>query len=270
MLSIEGERTLIGAILPPKSSHINGVISIVFRNQTTLVELTALTSSIVLDFFLKTISSQNLTNSRMLFFPLGIDSVYRTALYSRTLLLNCLNKNYSVLWNKIFEDSFTNQQWSVCDSRLKNFSQLKKEWDETVPIRNFYARRIALVEIDVLSTMALGLTLEELILIYKTQFSVMMQNEEDTWYDSNGNIVFTCNSQGLNGVGLDRPAWESMRGELSEDGMTYAGTAPTYEHTIVKSELYQGQKQTFVAPYTRCDRIADYRRAWAHFEKQFK
>ena len=42
-------------------------------------------------------------------------------------------------------------------------------------------------------------------------------------------------------------------------------------HTIdpSKSELYGGQQQTFVAPYTRCDRIADYRTAWAHFEKKF-
>jgi hypothetical protein len=52
----------------------------------------------------------------------------------------------------------------------------------------------------------------------------------------------------------------------------YKGTAPTYVHTIdpKKSELYGGQQVTYYAPYTRCDRIADYRRAWAFFEKQFK
>ena len=46
---------------------------------------------------------------------------------------------------------------------------------------------------------------------------------------------------------------------------------PTLVYTIAptKSELYGGQQQTFVAPYTRCDRIADYRRAWAHFDKIF-
>lgn len=46
---------------------------------------------------------------------------------------------------------------------------------------------------------------------------------------------------------------------------------PTYLHIIdlAKSELYGGQQQTFVAPYTKCDRIEDYRTAWAHFEKIF-
>ena len=46
-------------------------------------------------------------------------------------------------------------------------------------------------------------------------------------------------------------------------------TEPTYLHTIdpAKSELYGGQQQTFVAPYTKCDRIEDYCTARANFNK---
>ena len=119
--------------------------------------------------------------------------------------------------------------------------------------------------------MALGITCQQLEMIYNIQFPVFQQNENDTWYDAKGNIVFTC-SVGLKGVGLDRKIWEQIRGEASKDGMTYAGTSETYEHTIdpAKSELYGGQKVTYYAPYNRCDRIEDYRRAWAHFEKIFK
>ena len=43
-------------------------------------------------------------------------------------------------------------------------------------------------------------------MIYNVQFPVLQQNEDDTWYDTTGNIVFTC-SKGLTGVGLDRPVW---------------------------------------------------------------
>ena len=122
--------------------------------------------------------------------------------------------------------------------------------------------------------MALGLSLEDLEMIYNIQFPVLQQNENDTWYDAEGKIVFTC-SKGLTGVGLDRPAWNAMRGEeiTNEKGIVtgYKGAEPTYHHTIdpAKSELYGGQQQTFVAPYTKCDRIEDYRTAWAHFEKIF-
>ena len=54
---------------------------------------------------------------------------------------------------------------------------------------------------------------------------------------------------------------------LDEDGNMKEGD--TYEHTIEKSELYKGQKVTYYAPFTKCDRIEDYRTAWVHFEKQF-
>ena len=57
MLSQAGERTLTSAILPPKTSHIHGVISLVFREQKQLIEAQAICSSIVLDFFIKTVGA---------------------------------------------------------------------------------------------------------------------------------------------------------------------------------------------------------------------
>ena len=269
MLSISGERTLTLALLPSKSSHTNGIISIIFPTNWQNVEFTGLGSSTILDFFIKVIGSQNMTEGRLSSFPLGIDDKYKSALYVRTLLLNCLTEPYSPLWEECWREDYRSQQWSIEDSRLKPFNTLTKQWSWDIPLRNYFERHQALVEIDVITAMALGLSLEDLEMIYTIQFPVLQQNENDTWYDAEGKIVFTC-SKGLTGVGLDRPVWDGIKGDISGDGLTAKGVAPTYEHTITKSELYQGQKQTFVAPYTCCDRIADYRRAWAHFEKVFK
>lgn len=260
MLSQSGERTLTGAILPPKSAHINGIISIIFKDLKYLIEFAGLTSSLVYDFFIKTLGASNLTDSRLQGLPLGIEDKYKSVLFVRTLQLNCLNKYYKALWKESYSDEFKTDTWSTTDSRLKAFDTLSSEWTWDTPLRNYYERRMALVEIDVITAMALNLTLDELILMYNIQFPVLQQNEDDTWYDTKGNIVFTC-SKGLGGVGLDRADWKQIK-NMSE--------GETYEHTISKSELYQGEKVTYYAPFAKCDRVEDYKRAWAHFEERFQ
>jgi hypothetical protein len=264
MLSQAGERTLTGAILPAKTSHTNGVISVIFRNYEMLIELAGLTSSITLDFFIKTIGSSNLYDIRINSLPLGISPTFKPHLFSRTLLLNCLNKYYAPLWEESWQEANKHDHWSKADSRLKPFSTLTPEWQWSTPLRNWYERRQALVEIDVITAMALGLTLDELILIYNVQFPVLQQNEDDTWYDQRGNIIFTC-SKGLTGVGIDRPEWEKITQEVNPLQRALK-SGDSYSHTITKSELYLGQQVTYYEPFDKCDRVEDYRRAWEWFE----
>ena len=105
--------------------------------------------------------------------------------------------------------------------------------------------------------MSFGLTIEELISIYHIQFPVLQQNEAGTFYDRNGRIVFTPNV-GLSDVGVDRKTWEQIK------------DMPGGEYTwTMNTELYPNRSIIFVAPFDRCDRVEDYRRAWAHFEKVF-
>lgn len=259
MISLSGERSLQSAIAPPKTAHINTINSLIFDKDIYLLELVGLLSSLPLDFFVKTIGKSDLRGSNIQSFPLGISNIFNAQLISRTLLLNCLNKYYSELWQNNYFISFNTQNWSKIDQRLKSFSTLTTEWQWSTPLRNYYERRQALVEIDVITAMALDLTLEELILIYNVQFPVLQQNEDDTWYDKKGNIVFTC-SKALVGVGLDRKEWNGIRDMKAGD---------KYEHTITKSELYHGEKITYYAPFDKCDRVADYREAWAYFERVF-
>ena len=275
MLNISGERALIPSIICPKVSHIHGINSILFDSLSDMSEFAGLTSSIVFDFYVKTIGAGALGQNIVDSFPLGIADKYKPALFSRTLLLNCLTAAYANLWQEMWDGAFKNETWSIEDKRLKPFASLTEQWQWATPLRNYFERRQALVEIDVIAAMALGLSLQDLEMIYTIQFPVLQQNENDTWYDAEGKIVFTC-SKGLTGVGLDRKrnaktgmlGWEDIRGEQIDEN-TYAGTSPTHTHIIdpAKSELYGGQQQAFIAPYTRCDRIADYRTAWAHFEK---
>ena len=276
-IGADSERSLSGAIIPPNSAHIGGVESVTFDNYDDLVEFSGCCSSTIWDFYVKILKISDVRINRINSFPLGIADKYKPALFVRTLLLNCLTTAYADLWQEMWDAAYKQDTWSLDDNRLKPFDQLHEDWAWDIPLRNYFERRQALVEIDVIAAMALGLTLEDLEMIYTIQFPVLQQNEADTWYDQKGNIVFTC-SKGLTGVGLDRKrntktgmlGWEDIRGEQIDEN-TYAGTSPTHTHTIdpAKSELYGGQQVTYYAPYTKCNRIEDYRRAWAHFEEMF-
>lgn len=270
MVNLSGERSLICAVLPRRTAHINGVISIEERDRNYTVDMAALCSSIVMDFYWKTIATQNITESRLATFPFGIKKKFKSAMYSRTLMLNCLNKYYDDLWSGCWCESFRTDSWSLEDARLKPFSELTPSWNHDTPLRNHFERRQALVEIDVLAAMSFGLSLEDLEFIYDIQFPVLRQNEDDTWYDQKGNVVYSV-SLCKKGVGVDRATWNTIRGEQLSDNI-YQGATSSYIHTVPveKSELYGGEQVTYYAPYTRCDRIADYQRAWTFFEERFK
>lgn len=54
--------------------------------------MTAMCSSIVMDFYMKTVGASNLQSSRMDSFPLVVEEKYRKALHGRTLRLNWRNE----------------------------------------------------------------------------------------------------------------------------------------------------------------------------------
>lgn len=262
MLNQEGERTLMCVIIPPQSEHINGCFGMAIRKG--LVPFAANCYSIPYDFFLKATGKANINFSAASGYPILEDSEYQRKCITRALLLNCLTKYYAPLWQENYTGTFSMDSWAKEDFRLRStrFTTLTPTWTWDTPLRTDYERRQALVEIDVLTAMALGMTLDQLKTIYRIQFPVLQQYEADTWYDANGRIVFT-NNRGLTGVGFDRKEWEN--------GIKGAPTGKKFYRTITDDTQPGGPVQRtieYVAPFDKCDREKDYETAWAFFSQR--
>lgn len=280
MMDSTHERTLKGGILPPKSSHTHSILSLSFEKQDDLIEFVGLSASVVFDFFIKSVGVRNFVSSVANNLPIGIDRKYMVAIKNRVLRMNCVNHWYEDLWYSAFDGDMRNDTWSLEDSRLSSFNQLEEHMTVATTLKNDFERRMALVELDVIVAMAMGFTLDDLLFIYINTFSTTQKYEADTWYDANGRVVFSVSGEYDLKLSRKRKAkvglvgWEDIRGEaIWKDNkiVGYKGVEPSFSFTVDKSqsEAYAGKTITVVAPYTKCDRIADYRRAWAHFEKKF-
>jgi hypothetical protein len=262
MFGASSMRSFIPVIMPKGAGHIHPVLSTTFKDEQKMVLFNGLCSSVPYDFFLKTTGKSDLYESTLRQFPLT-DPDSRITL--RTLLLNSLTTHYADLWKESWQDAFTGDTWTKDDPRLTadtDFADLTGTWDWDTPLRTRYARRQALVELDVLAAQALGLTLDELQTIYRVQFPVLRKYEQNTWYDQNGRIIYTKN-RGLPGVGFKSKKWKEVKDM----------TTGTVERTVEDDTQPGGPVErtiVYEAPFTKCDREADYERAWGVFEERHK
>ena len=262
MLNLPGDRTFMGAIIPPQSAHINGIISLTFSDYKQLVSFAGGAASVPYDFMIKLLGKQNLYGETLGLLPI---ISFNDDLIARSLMLNSLNKSYAELWKTLWKDEFTSLKWSKSDIRLRDnaFSILTEEWSHDSALRTDYERRWAMIELDVLVALLMGLSLSDLIAIYRIYFPVLKQNEEDTWYDVNGRIVFTTNAT-LTGIGFDRKEWEgNVKGAPAGKVFTREIEDDTMPGGPVKRTI------EYVAPFDKCDREQDYETAWKFFEKKY-
>lgn len=259
------ERTLVSCILPKGSSFIYTLFGIIMPDEKQMVCLNATENSLPFDFFIKVLGKTHINYGVNMLLPLlPVEGNQKIML--RSLMLNCLTKHYSSLWKNCWDEKYQLDSWAKQDSRLDNtqFSKLTSQWAWDIPFRTDYERRQALVEIDVLTAMALGMTLQQLKTIYRIQFPVLQSYEADTWYDANGRITFT-NNRSLVGVGFDRKEFEL--------NMKDAPAGKKFYRTIMDDTMPGGLVERtieYIAPFDRCDREQDYETAWKFFEGKYK
>ena len=261
------ERTLIPAVMPPGTTHVNAVISITVLTSAFIVQQAATLVALPTDFFFRITGRSDIYDSTVATFPF-LFGPFMDAAASRMLRLSSLTGAYADLWAEYateHRDLFAHR-WSTDDTRLTNdtelpWSELPESWSWHCPLRTDFARRQALLEIDVLVAMSLGLSLEELLTIYRVQFPVMRGYELVDEYDAQGRRLPNTSRKDPGATELRTRRRETTNSDTGQP------TAPLTATWDIDNGLAQVTK-TFHPPFTRVDRESDYRQAWACFSQQ--
>ncbi|WP_136193997.1 class I SAM-dependent DNA methyltransferase [Actinomyces procaprae] len=247
MAANTGERTLIPAIIPPGAAHPNGVFSTGAPECSTadLVMLQAGVSSLVADFALRALPKSGIYFPDFCRLPaLPSHHPLREPTILRALRLNCVTDAYADLWAECWDEAFLEDS-----PILERYDErpIGPVWTPDIPLRRAEDRRNAQAEVDVMVAVMLGVPIEDLCTIYRTQFAVLYDYDHGRGtgayvYDANGRQVPTP----------VRQAWDRRKRPESDTDM------PPDERT----HTHPGSDVTYVyeLPFRTRDRELDFRR----------
>jgi hypothetical protein len=260
-VSPASERTLIPIFIPKGYAHVHSLIEWIFDERMDMSELTSIFGawmSLPFDWFIRSTGRNHIFDETTRLLP----CIGKSPLVSsRALLLNCLNRDYVELWHEAWDDTYWADGWLSSDACLTKWADhlaAGNEWKWETPLRTQLDRRQALVELDVIVTKALGLSLDDLLLMYRVSFPVLRKYEADTYYDQNGRCVFSAKSGESY---LSRQEWESIK-DMKEGEFKKTITETVFSDTPTERTI------TYKAPFFKKCREDDYKEAWEMLEKR--
>lgn len=250
MAANTGERTLIGAIVPPGVAHVDAVTTFglpAAANHERLTEVAGFLSSLLSDVQVRLVPKGDIRMSVINRLSFEVDKNLRGELRWRSARLNAVTSAYEPLLDSI---DGVNTEWAIRpwwkDAAGLNLD-VGNQWESAFPLRLDAERRQALLEIDAIVALSLGLTADELCTIYRTQFPVLYGYDKNKYvYDMNGREV----------PGDLVREWRKRGDDLTHDELYAQNAAGNY----VQYEL----------PFRTLDREAEMREAYAYFEKKLQ
>jgi hypothetical protein len=155
---------------------------------TDLAVAAGMWASLPADFLVKVSGVSKVQAEFASRFPHPRDHVLVPELILRALRLNCLTADYAPLWEDLFDPGWQRDSWTR-EIPSPPLGDVAPQWTMSNPLRRDAERRQALVEIDALAAVMLGITADELCAIYRTQFGVLRKYERVMQHDANGRQV---------------------------------------------------------------------------------
>ena len=249
MAPITGERTLAAALIPPGAAHVHTVASAAPLDSIhSLIIAQAVASSLLSDFMTRSSGRGHIhAHDFNRLFALSPEHELTSSAALRTLRLNCLTDAYADLWTECWDESF------LTDTPIlerHDERPIGPEWTVDTPLRQAEDRRNAQAEIDVMVAIMLGVSIEDLCTIYRTQFAVLYDYDHGR---GQGAYVYDANGRQL--PTPVRQAWEKRQRPTSNEDMPLSERTHTHPGS--------GVSYVYDLPFRIRDRESDFRRIHA-------
>ncbi|SFN62037.1 hypothetical protein SAMN04489713_102606 [Actinomadura madurae] len=253
MIPFNGERSLYAAILPPGPAHVDAVHTMAVIDNRFTALTAGFWAALPLDYLLRISGRSDLRKADARVMPApDSDHPLARSLLLRTLRLNCLTRDYAGLWGELYDDSWLSDEWAAYWPGIKPLSSPKavdREWGPVTPLRSERERRAALVEIDALVSLLLGMTVEQLIAVYRSRYPVLADYESNIWFDADGRKI--AKNHNAYGYVQSRVHFDQLMDYLASGA---------------DSSVPVGYR----APFYKADREAEYRQAHAVFSERLE
>ena len=247
MAPLTGERTLASAIIPPGPAHIDALFSATSETVSDTPLVAAALSTLLSDLLIRAGASTNIRERAVTRLPLPpASSPFAKRIILRSLRLNCITDAYADLWAECWDEAFLDDS-----PILERYDErpIGPEWTADTPLRRAEDRRNAQAEIDVMVAMMLGVPIEDLCTIYRTQFAVLYDYDHGR---GQGACVYDANGRQL--PTPVRQAWEKRQRPTSNEDMPLSERTHTHPGS--------GVSYVYDLPFRIRDRESDFRRIY--------
>jgi hypothetical protein len=232
MIDVDAERPLKPVLVPPGVRHFDLCGSLAAPTNALTVHVAAWMSALPMDYATKVLAKGHLRQALLGRLPY-LSTAFAQALTLRVLRLNCITAAYAPIWVELFRAEWFRESWALEDARLGQLAPMSAEWTLATPLRRTLMRRVALVEVDALVALAVGWTADDLCFAYRTQFYVARKNDLAQRFDQAGRCV-------------PRSVW-----------------------TALEEDSQGADLGRYVPPFTKPDREAEMRQAYAVFAERY-
>lgn len=227
MIPFDTERSLFSALIPPGPAHVHTVQSMALESNRATALNAGFWASLPFDYLLRITGRAHLQVTEAKQMPFADPGhPLAGALLLRTLRLNCLTEAYGPLWSKLYDLTWPGyEDWAVKWPGLAPLAaHLRSEWAYSTPLRTERERRSALVELDSLVAVWLGVTADQLVAIYRSRYHILAQRDGEMHFDAKGRKLAA--SHHTYGYGQTKEHYEQFlaydKGERSQPPAGYS------------------------------------------------